>query len=397
VNCGAPTLTSFNPPTYWSHTNLLGINLPVTVDGSCFEAGDQFSLIFGQENPSLLTLPSGVSSQAASFGATLGSNVAVPMAIKTVDARAGGTPTSNAIYWLSLGDQNLGDFFSDGSWAHIGNNTVTSARTLYRFDANGNLGTSCLLPFGGSDLTIDHSTGNVGTSGGVVNTTVDPNGYCTTVGYMVNDGKGAEFVSSGAMLNGRYCGTRPTDGLASCIPESQPNAIPTSTDAAKLAAVCGQPWSNVATNIAGRDTMIVFCREKTATTTTPSLVAIDMATLAIGPVAQLNNISTYSAMSAASTSANGWSTAGGWPMAFSNNLGVIGICSTYDNVCDFFNVATLTPAGVSSVSVPARCRGRACASSGHYAHHNRPNDGEYDNSHANGRRADTGDASCQQR
>jgi hypothetical protein len=99
--------------------------------------------------------------------------------------------------------------------------------------------------------------------------------------------------------------------------------------------------------------MIVFCREKTATTTTPSLVSIDMATMTIGTVTQLTNFTTYSAMSAASTTANGWSTAGGWPMALSSNLGVVAICSTYDSVCDFYSTSTLQAVGIKTITVPA--------------------------------------------
>jgi hypothetical protein len=273
------------------------------------------------------------------------------MAAKTTDARASGSPVSSAIYWLSLGDQNLGAFKSDGTWIHEGANTVTQVATIYQYDASGKSLANCQ---GGtaSDIAVDLSTGNIGTGGGVVTMTRDGNGGCSIVAIMGNDGLNTT-ISSSVMLNGRYCDTRPAAGVVSCMAENQKSGtLPTSTNAADLAKVCGVPWSSVATTIAGRDTMIVFCREKTATTTTPSLVQVDMATMAIGTVVQLPNISTYATMSAASTAANGWSTAGGWPMAVLNNMGIIAIGSTYDNVLDFFNVSTLTPAGVSTVTVP---------------------------------------------
>jgi hypothetical protein len=350
VVCGAPVLTSITPPAWWSHGGFLGI-VPNTINGACFQAGDQSVQVFGQ-GTSTITLPSGANPNKISELAGLGSNLTVPMAVKTTEVRASGSPVSNAIYWLSLGDQNLGAFKSDGTWVHEGANTVTQVKSIYQYDASGKLLGSC-QGSNGSDIAVDLSNGNIGNSGGVVTMTPDGNGQCTIVTFMGSDGLDPT-VSSSVMLNGRYCTTRPVAGVVSCMAENQKSGtLPTPTNAAALAKVCGAPWSSVATTIAGRDTMIVFCREKTATTTTPSLVQVDMATMAIGTVVQLPNISTYATMSAASTATNGWSTAGGWPMAVLNNMGIIAIGSTYDNVLDFFNVSTLTSAGISTVTVPA--------------------------------------------
>ncbi len=351
VVCGAPVLTSITPPTWWSHSSAVGVALPNTINGACFQAGDQLVQVFGQ-GTSTVTLPSGANPNKISLLSALGSNLSVPMAVKTTDARASGSPISGAIYWLNLGDQNLGAFFSDGSWVHAGKNTVTNSLTLYHFDTTGKLETSC-PGGGGADIAIDLSNGNIGSTGRVWKMTLDGNGDCTLANFMGNDGKDGT-ISSSAMLNNRYCVARPIANLVSCILENQTmGAAPVSVDATAFAKVCGAPWSMVATTIAGRDTLTVFCREKTATTTTPSLVQVDMATMAIGTVVQLPNVTTYSAMSAASTAANGWSTAGGWPMAVLNNMGIIAIGSTYDSALDFFNVSTLTAAGVSTVTVPA--------------------------------------------
>jgi len=349
VVCGAPVLDSISPAAWWFSGDFVGI-VPIEVNGACFQSGDQFSMDFGPGVANWGSVTE-VTANQITVDLGLGSNLSgVPMAVKTTDSRAGGTPTSNALYWLSLGDQNQGDFFSDGTWAHVGYNTATGASTLYQSDATGNLIKSCS---GGWGVSIDRSTGNIATAGGVVTMTVNAFGTCSTVAFMKSDGND-ETMSSMVALNGRYCGVRPNANLVSCALESQGlNATPTSTNATAFAAVCGSPWSSVATTIAGRDTMIVFCREKTATTTTPSLVSIDMATMTIGTVTQLTNFTTYSAMSAASKTANGWSTAGGWPMALSSNLGVVAICSTYDSVCDVFSTSTLEATGAKIINVPA--------------------------------------------
>lgn len=352
VVCGAPVLTSITPPAWWSHKASVGVALPNTINGACFQAGDQLVQVFGQET-STAPLGTGANPNKISLLAGLGSNLSVPAAVKTTDARASGSPVSNTLYWLSLGDQNLGALKSDGTWVHEGANTATGVINIYQYDASGKLLGSC-QGSNGSDIAVDLSNGNIGNSGGVVTITPNVFGQCTIITTMGNDGLDTTTISSSVMLNGRYCDTRPAAGVVSCMMENQKSGtLPTSTNAADLAKVCGVPWSSVATTIAGRDTMIVFCREKTATTTTPSLVQVDMATMAIGTVVQLPNISTYSAMSAASIAANGWSTAGGWPMAVLNNMGIIAIGSTYDNVLDFFNVSTLTSAGISTVTVPA--------------------------------------------
>jgi hypothetical protein len=348
VVCGAPVLDSISPATWWSHGNFAGI-VPIEVNGACFQSGDQFSMNFGAGVNNWGSV-AGFTADQITVDLGLGTNLAMPMAVKTTDSRAGGTPTSNALYWLSLGDQNLGAFFSDGTWVHVESNP-TGGSSLYQSDATGKLEKSCPLEGGGNDIAVDVSNGYIGIGGGVTTMTLDGNGYCTSNEFMGSNGANVG-VSSSVMLNGRYCVTA---GLISCIPDNQPwsEPTPTSTNATALAAVCGSPWSSVATTIAGRDTMIVFCREKTATTTTPSLVSIDMATMTIGTVTQLTNFTTYSAMSAASTTANGWSTAGGWPMALSSNLGVVAICSTYDSVCDFYSTSTLQAVGIKTITVPA--------------------------------------------
>ncbi len=352
VVCGAPVLTSISPATWWSHENFAGI-VPIEVNGACFQSGDQFSMNFGSGVNNWGSI-AGFTANQITVDLGLGTNLAMPMAVETTDARAGGTPTSNALYWLSLGDQNLGAFFSDGTWVHVESNPATGNGSLYRSDATGKLEASCSLGGAISDIAIDRSNGYIGFSGAVATMTIDGNGYCTANEGMGNDGND-KTISSGVMLNGQYCVTRPIAGLVSCIPDNEPwsSPAPTSTNATAFAAACGSPWSSVATTIAGRDTMIVFCREKTATTTTPSIVSIDMATMTIGTVTQLTNFTTYSVMSSASKAANGWSTAGGWPMALSSNLGVVAICSTYDNVCDIFSTSTLQATGAKIIDVPA--------------------------------------------
>ena len=40
-------------------------------------------------------------------------------------------------------------------------------------------------------------------------------------------------------------------------------------------------------------------------------------------------------------------------MALSSNLGVVAICSTYDNVCDIFSTSTLQATGAKIIDVPA--------------------------------------------
>jgi len=344
VQCGAPVLSSITPTSLWSPK--LDNIVSWTLSGGCFKPGDQLSMSFGGVTTGTTTLGPDTPTDHIPGANLISDSNWTPMAVGITDTNAIGP--SNTLYQAWLGDQNLGALFADGTWAHAGFDLKTRTATLYHYDATGKEQASCPLTVGGSgtySIAVDQSTGNISVDGAVMSMALDSFGRCTAVAYAKQDGSDWT-VSSEVELNGRHCSVRPYAGLISCTLESQGiNATATSTNATDLAKVCGLPRGSVATTIAGRDTMIVLCLNGTATTTTPSLVQVDMATMAIGPVAQLSNFTTMAAMPT--------STTGGWPFALNANLGVLAVGSTHDNVLDVFDVSTLKPTGAKTITLPA--------------------------------------------